>query len=165
MDIARDLIEQEDETERALAAFRPMIEGAVARLGQCRFEAHAQHAVEGGILGEPALLAGRIPSVDDVVRCHGFDNPACGDDELGQCRHIVAVEDRNRRIGNRSGGGDRHDGRIIAGKLRMIERQIAHFDLVVGVALVAFDDDEIAGRELGENFLKRRFGSRRAIHG
>ena len=74
-------------------------------------------------------------------------------DEACKCRDIVAVKHRHGGVSDRTGRGNGDDGGIIAGKPGMIKRQIAHFDLVVGIALVALDDNEVAWAELGEDIL------------
>ena len=80
------------------------------------------------------------------------------DYEGAQRAHVIPV--KNRNLGTRNGtcGGDGDDGWIIAREMGMVEIQIAHFDLVMGVALVAFDDDEITGRQLVQDVIKARFG-------
>ena len=72
-------------------------------------------------------------------------------DETDKCRDIITVKHRHRRPGNRPGGGNGDNRWIVARQLGVIECQIADLDLVMGIALVALDDDQIARTELGQN--------------
>src|SRR5688572_16126612 len=76
------------------------------------------------------------------------------DDEIRQGLDMVAVEDRDLRVGYGAIGGDRHDSRIGPCEFWVIEREIADLDLVMASMLVALDDDQIRGRELGEDAVE-----------
>src|SRR5262245_46721526 len=70
MDVARELVEQDDERQSPFWRFLPMVEGAVARFGQRLLEAHRKLAVEGRIAREPAALPGGEPEIEDLLRRH-----------------------------------------------------------------------------------------------
>ncbi len=78
-------------------------------------------------------------------------------DEIRQGGHIVTVEHRHGSFRNRSVCGNGNNGRIITRQLRMVKFKIAHLDLVMHIALVAFDDDKVAGLQLGKNVIKCGF--------
>src|SRR5688572_16284505 len=75
MDVARELIEQDDEAERPLRRFRPMVERAFPPFRQRLPEAHRKRPVEGGIPREPAALAGLGPELPHLSRRHGGSIP------------------------------------------------------------------------------------------
>jgi hypothetical protein len=77
MDVARELVEQDDERQGALGRRGPVIEGAVARLRQRVPEAHRQLPVENRIAGEPAVFPGAEPEIEHVVRCHFWASSIC----------------------------------------------------------------------------------------
>ena len=74
--------------------------------------------------------------------------------ELRQSRHVIPVKHGDLGILHRTIGGNRHHCRIIACQRWMVEIEVAHLDLVVSVALVAFDDDKIAGLQLRQHLFE-----------
>jgi hypothetical protein len=69
--VARELVEQDDEGERARRRVAPMREPPARRgLVPCQ-EAVPEQRVEGIVLREPARGSGRLPEGDDLARLHG----------------------------------------------------------------------------------------------
>jgi len=73
--VARDLVEQQHQRERAVGVIEQRLVLAPRR-GEMRVEeAVAQRGVEGGVLGEPFRRTGVVPKGDDVVgRCHAVQH-------------------------------------------------------------------------------------------
>ncbi len=85
-------------------------------------------------------------------------------DEIGDGRGVVKIEDRQMAVGDGVIGGDGCDMRICRGeRLAIVCVKPAGFDLGDRLALVAFDQDEIAGRETRKDFLEAWLGRRRAV--
>ena len=75
VDIARHLVEQDDETQRALRRLAPMVESASPRLLQSPAEAHRDRSIKSRIPGEPTVFASADPEIHHRPRRH--DNSVC----------------------------------------------------------------------------------------
>ena len=70
MNIARNLIEQDDETQRTFRCFAPMIEGAKPSLPQSATETDGERAIKGGVLGELPLRPRQHPEIHNGFGVH-----------------------------------------------------------------------------------------------
>ncbi len=71
VEVARELVEQDQERQRALGGLAPAGQVAAGGLHVQRLEAVPDRLVEGVVLGEPFLGASLDPEGDDIARIHG----------------------------------------------------------------------------------------------
>src|SRR5450830_70386 len=78
--VARELIEQNQQGQRAMRRGQPALQLTPSRLQVGGVEGVAKRGVERSILGEPTLGAGLLPEVDDGMRCVACSSAASSSD-------------------------------------------------------------------------------------